>query len=444
MNSRIVPRRLAAKAFRSGFGLLIALLIVTGCAPTTVAEPTEAVMLATFEGPVTPVLASYLEGAISDAEATEAEALILELDTPGGSVDITRGIVQQMTGAAVPIVVYVAPRGAQAGSAGTFITLAGHVAAMAPGTSIGAASPVGSEGADLPDTLKSKAVNLLSADIKNLAAARGEEAVAWAESAVAEAAAATAEEALALGVIDIIAVDVDDLLAQLDGRTVIVAGESRTLETANKAVQPAPMSPFEGFLNAITNPAIAAILLTLGLNALLFELSSPGGYIAGVIGAILLLLAFYALGAMDANWIGLGFVAIAFALFVLDIKAPTHGLLTVGGILVFVFGLYLLFNRSAVEIPWLSIILLGAGSALFFAFIVSKALTARMRPARTGIESLVGRKAEVRQALEPEGFIFVEGELWRARLDAGTAAVGDQVTITGNEGSTLLVAQATR
>jgi membrane-bound serine protease (ClpP class) len=302
------------------------------------------VMLVAFEGPVTPILASYLERAITDAEAAEAELLILELDTPGGSVDITRGIVQQMTGATVPIIVYVAPRGAQAGSAGTFITLAAHVAAMAPGTSIGAASPVGTEGQDLPDTMKEKAVNILVADIKNLAASRGEEAVAWAEKAVSEAAAATAEEALALGVVDIVADDVDNLLAQLNGREVTVTGEARTLETAGKTAQTTPMSPIEGFLNAITNPAIAAILLTLGLNALLFELSSPGGYVAGVIGTVCLLLALYALGAMDANWIGLGFIGLAFLLFVLDIKAPTHGALTVGGIAAFVLGLYL-FNR---------------------------------------------------------------------------------------------------
>ncbi len=440
MNSRIASHRTISQTFRPWLALLLFLLTAAGCSPTA-PMPRGGVMTATFNGPVTPVLASYLDRSIREAEASDAEALIVELDTPGGSVDITRGIVQQITGATVPIVVYVTPRGAQAGSAGTFITLAAHVAAMTPGTTIGAASPVGSEGADLPDTLKSKAVNILSADIKNLTARRGPEAVAWAESAVTDAAAATAEEALAIGVVDIVAVDMGELLSELDGRTVIVAGEPRTLATADKPVQSAPMSPFEALLNAIANPAVAAILLTLGVNALLFELSSPGGYIAGVIGAISLLLALYALGTMDANWIGLGFVAVAFVLFVLDIKAPTHGALTLGGVAVFILGLYLLFNGSTVEVPWLSIILLGAGSAIFFAFIVSKAVAARLGPARTGIESLVGRQAEVRQALEPEGFVFVEGELWRARLDAGTANVGDAVTITGHEGNTLAVTQ---
>jgi membrane-bound serine protease (ClpP class) len=243
--------------------------------------------------------------------------------------------------------------------------------------------------------------------------------------------------------VDIVASDVDDLLTQLDGREVTVEGEARTLETAGKTAQSAPMSPFEGFLNAITNPAIAAILLTLGLNALLFELSNPGGYVAGVIGAVCLLLALYALGAMDANWIGLGFVGLAFLLFVLDVKAPTHGALTAAGVATFVLGLYLLFNRSTVEVPWLSILLLAVGSAVFFAFIISKAVAARLGPAKTGIESLVGRKAEVRQALEPEGIVFVEGELWLAKLDAGTAAVGEEVTVIAFEGSTLSVRRPT-
>ena len=199
------------------------------------AQTEGAVKLAKFKGPVTPILQAYIDQAITDAENTGAAALVIELDTPGGSVDITKQITQRMTASRVPVIVYVAPAGAHAGSAGTFITLAGHAAAMAPGSSIGAASPVGSEGVDLPDTLKKKATNILVADIKNLAARRGEKATAWAEKAVAEAAAATADEALALGVIDIIARDVPDLLQQLDGRTVTVAGEEVTLARARRA-----------------------------------------------------------------------------------------------------------------------------------------------------------------------------------------------------------------
>jgi len=399
------------------------------------------IRLAAFKGPVTPVLASYLDRAISDAEDSGASALIIELDTPGGSVDITKEITQRMTSAKVPVIVYVAPRGAHAGSAGTFITLAAHVAAMAPGSSIGAASPVGSEGADLPDTLKAKAISILVADIKNLTARRSESARAWAEKAVSQAAAATADEALQLGVVDIVAQDVPDLLKQLDGRRVTVAGKEVTLQLSGLPVEQVPMSPIEGFLNTLTNPAIAAILLTIGLNAILFELSSPGGYMAGVVGVICLLLAFYALGTLNANWVGMGFVILAFVLFVLDIKAPTHGVLTFGGIASFVLGAFLLFNTPEMEVPWATIITLALLTATFFAFAMTKALQAQRRPPATGLESLIGRTALVRQPVGAgqEGMVLVEGELWRAESESGPLATGEKVVITSRDGYRLRV-----
>ena len=418
---------------------LLALLVLTLFSGQASAQTTGAVKLAVFRGPVTPVLAEYLDRAISDAELTGAAALVLELDTPGGSLDITKQITQRMTSATVPIIVYVAPRGAHAGSAGTFITLAGHLAAMAPGTSIGAASPVGSEGGELPETLKAKATNILVADIKNLAARRGEKAQAWAEKAVSEAAAATADEALDLGVIDAIATDVPDLLRQLDGRTVVVAGKEVTLQLKGRPIEQVPLSPIENFLNTITNPALAAILLTIGLNAILFELSNPGGYIAGIVGVISLLLAFYALGTLNANWVGLGFIAIAFILFVLDIKAPTHGVLTLGGIVSFVLGTFVLFNTSELEVPWVTIISLALATGAFFAFAISKAIAIQRRQPVTGMEGLIGQTAKVRQALDPIGQVLVEGELWRAEAESGPIAVGERVTITGYEGYRLQV-----
>jgi membrane-bound serine protease (ClpP class) len=419
--------------------VLVAALLLSGQAT---AQTTGAVKLAKFQGPVTPVLAAYIDRAIADAEESGAAALVIELDTPGGSVDITKQITQRMTSAGVPVIVYVAPRGAHAGSAGTFITLAGHLAAMAPGSSIGAASPVGSEGADLPETLKKKATNILVADIKNLAAKRGDRAVAWAEKAVAEAAAATADEALSLGVIDVVAQDVPDLLKQLDGRKVTVAGEEITLQLSDQSVEEVPLGPIQSFLNIITNPTLAAILLTIGLNAILFELSSPGGYAAGVVGAICLLLAFYALGTLNANWAGLGFVAVAFVLFVLDIKAPTHGVLTVGGIASFVFGLFLLFNTPDIEVPWPTIIGLALATAAFFAFAIAKALAAQHRRPTTGMESVVGQTAQVRTALEPAGMVYFNGELWKAETESGPLGVGQSVVITGREGYLLRVRKA--
>ena len=245
-----------------------------------------------------------------------------------------------------------------------------------------------------------------------------------------------------MGVIDIIAQDVPDLLQQLDGRTVTVAGEEVTLEVQDAPVEEVPLGPIQGFLNTITNPALAAILLTIGLNAILFELSSPGGYAAGVIGVICLLLALYALGTLNANWAGLGFIVIAFVLFVLDIKAPTHGALTVGGIAAFVFGAFLLFNTPDLEVPWPTIISLALATAAFFAFAMAKAWAAQRRRPATGMESLIGKAAEVRQALTPDGMVFVNGELWHAESESGTIAAGEHVVVTGQAGFALRVKSA--
>jgi membrane-bound serine protease (ClpP class) len=425
----------------SGLWLLV-LLAATLLFGQVSAQAEGAVKLAKFKGPVTPILQAYIDHAISDAENTGAAALVIELDTPGGSVDITKEITQRMTASSVPVIVYVAPAGAHAGSAGTFITLAGHLAAMAPGSSIGAASPVDTEGADLPDTIKKKMTNILVADIKNLTARRGEKAVAWAEKAVAEAEAATADEALDLGVIDVVAQDVPDLLRQLDGRTVTVAGEEVTLNLKDAPVEEIPLGPIQNFLNTIASPALAAILLTIGLNAILFELSSPGGYAAGVVGVICLLLAFYALGTLNANWTGLGFIAIAFVLFVLDIKAPTHGVLTFGGIAAFILGAFVLFNTPDTQVPWPTIIGLALATGAFFAFAVAKAWAAQRRRPTTGMESLIGKTAEVRQALTPDGMVFVNGELWHAVSESGSIPTGETAIVTGQDGLRLHVQKA--
>lgn len=429
-------RSLGSGKLRFWWFVLVALALFVGQAG---AQDTGVVRLAVFRGPVTPVLAAYLDRAIARAEASGAAALVLELDTPGGSVDITKEITQRMTAARVPIIVYVAPSGAHAGSAGTFITLAGHIAAMAPGSSIGAASPVGSEGADLPDTLKQKATNILVADIKNLAARRGDKAVEWAEKAVSQAAAATADEALALGVIDVVAASLPDLLKQLDGRTVTVGGEEITLQLSGLPIEEEPLTPLEEFFNTITSPAIAAILLTIGLNAILFELSSPGGYAAGVIGVICLLLAFYALGTLNANWVGLGLIVVAFVLFILDIKAPTHGVLTAGGLISFVLGAFMLFNTGELEVPWATIIGLAVATAAFFAFAVSKVVAIHRRQPTTGTEGLIGQTAVVRRALDPDGMVLVEGELWVAEAESGPIPVGERVIVVSRDGYRLRV-----
>lgn len=402
-------------------------------------EAAPQVVLLRFEGPVTPILLRYIERGVAVAQETGAEAVVLQLDTPGGSVDLTQTIIQRLLQAPVPVVVYVAPAGAHAGSAGTFITLAGHVAAMAPGSSIGAASPVGGGGEDLPETIKSKLINILTADVENLAARRGDAAVTFAREAVEKARAATADEAIDLGVIDFVAADLPDLLQQMDGFAVTVDDETRVLRTAGAEVNEQRLGLLDDFLNVITNPAIAAILLTLGLNALLLELSSPGGYVAGIVGVVLLLLAFYALGTLDANWTGLGFVILAFVLFVLDIKAPTHGALTAGGIVSFVVGAAILFNVPFVEIPWGTIIVLALLTAAFFVFAIAKGLQAQQRQPTTGLEGMIGDTGEVRAILDPRGRVFVSGELWEAESLDGTLPIGTEVNVVGHSGMRLHV-----
>jgi membrane-bound serine protease (ClpP class) len=395
-----------------------------------------------IEGAVTPNMISYFQRGIQAAESDGAEALIIKLNTPGGQIDLMSEIVQAILVADVPVVVYVYPPGAYAASAGTLITLGAHVAAMAPGTTIGAASPVGSQGEDLGETLETKVKEDLKAQARALAQRRGEEAVAWAESAIEEAKAATAAEALEMGVIDFVAFTLEDLLEQMDGFEVEVNLREVTLQTAGATVQEVPMTFVEQFLHIITNPTIAFILLTIGLNAILFELSSPGGYAAGIVGAICLLLAFYSLGVLPVNYTGLIFVALAFVLFVVDIKAPTHGVLTVGGIASLVAGALLLFNSPLYRVSLSAVIALAVVTGLFFAFAIAKVAQAQRRPAVTGREGLIGQLAQSRTILDPSGTVLIKGELWDATAQDGPIAAGENVEIVGVDGFHLQVRRA--
>jgi membrane-bound serine protease (ClpP class) len=420
-------------------------LIFTSLLSSVVNAQTEGqVLVLEATGPVTPVMLSFIERGVEEAEGRGAEALVIMLDTPGGDVELTRKIIQIIITSDVPVVVYVAPRGAFAASAGTFITLAGHVAAMAPNTSIGAASPVSGQGEEIPETLKDKISNILQAEIEGLAQRRGEKAVEWAREAVSEAKAASAEEALELGVIDFIANDLEDLLRQMDGFSVTLHDEQEvTLQTEDAPTEELPMTPIEQVLHTITNPNIAFILLTLGINGILFELSSPGGYAAGVVGVICLLLAFYALGVLDVNYTGLLFIALAFILFVVDIKAPTHGALTVGGIVSFILGSLMLFNSPFYAISRSLVIGVGAATGLFFAFVVAKAVLIQRRPATTGHEGLVGALATTRTDLSPTGTVYLKGEWWEAEADGAPIEAGEQVRVESVDGFRLRVTRET-
>jgi len=402
-------------------------------------QPT--VIVLTFKGAVTPVLNQYLDTAIDAALAAGSEAIILQLDTPGGSVEVTKAITQDMLASPVPIVVYVAPAGAQAASAGTFVTLAGHAAAMAPGASIGAASPVSMDGGEIDATMQAKITNILSADIENLAERRGEEATQWAIAAVQDAAAATAAQALDLGVIDIIATDVDDLLAQLDGREVLVRNEARTLRTAGAVQSPLEMTPLQRFLNLISSPTIASILLTLGILGLVVEIRTPGFGFAGIVGIVSLLLAFYGLGQLDANLAGLALMAAALALFIAEAFTPAFGILALGGMIAFVFGAVLLFNTPGLRVPWAAILSLAALLGGLTIFAGSKALAAQRKPPLTGGDALVGQTARAKSAFAAgeEGAVFLQGEWWSAALTSGAVEANDMVRVTARRGYTLEV-----
>ena len=405
------------------------------------------VLVLTFRGAVTPVLRQYLTAAITAAQVEDAEAIILQLDTPGGSVEVTKQVVQEMLASPVPVVVYVAPAAAQAGSAGTFITLAGHVAAMAPGSSIGAASPVSGQGEEIGETMQAKVVNILSADIENLASRRGEKAVEWAVAAVQEAAAATADRALELGVIDFIAADVPDLLEQMDGFVITTQGEEQTLHTADVLIVRRELSPLQMFLNFISNPSVATILLTLGSIGLIAEIYNPGTFIPGMTGLISLLLGLYALGQLEANFTGLALIGLAIILLIAEAFTPAFGALALGGTVSFVFGAALLFDAPGLAVPWPTIISLGVGMGAFTLFVGGKALAAQQRQTATGSEGLIGTLATVRVPFDEngKGTVLVAGELWNAQLytvpasDPPALAAGDLVNVAAREGYTLIV-----
>ena len=422
--------------------VLLWLVLALTALGSTAAGQTAHVDVLEIEGAVTPIMISYIERGISTAEEDGAEALVIILDTPGGQVDLMNEVVQAILQARVPVVIYVYPSGAYAASAGTLITLAGHAAAMAPGTTIGAASPVGSQGEDLGETLEAKLKEDLKAQARALADRRGEEAVAWSESAIEEAKAATASEALEMGVIDFVATDLNDLLQQADGFAVTIQGQEVVLETAEASVEELPMNFVEQVLHTITNPTIAFILLTIGVNAILFELSSPGGYAAGIVGAVCLLLAFYALGVLPVNYTGLIFIALAFVLFVVELKAPTHGVLTAGGVVSLVAGALLLFNSPLYRVSISAVVAVAVVTGLFFAFALAKVIQIRRKPPVTGMEGLVGREGVARTRLDPEGTVLVQGELWRSTADGGAIERDERVTVVAVEGFALRVTRA--
>ena len=439
---------------RSWIFLLIALILMFVFSVFNVQAQEDSVtaLSLSIEGPLNPALAEYLERGLAVAQDEGAELVILQLNTPGGAVDLMTRMVEAIRSSQVPVVVFVAPRGAIAGSAGTVITLAGHITAMAPETAIGAASPVGTSGEDIGETMEAKVKEILKAQIRSLTEGRlPPEAIALAEDTVENATAVSSGEAYQIGLINFLAEDTSDLLRQIDGQTVTTASGPRTLSTAFIQIEEFSPTLIEELLTMLTNPNIVFLLLTIGVQAILIEISSPGGWVAGFLGVVSLSLAAYGLGILPVNWFGLIFIATAFVLFFLDVKAPTHGALTAAGIASFIAGGLLLFNSSntpsffRVSVPL--VVIVGITTAGVFFLAIRLAVRAQRTPARMGQSSLIGRTGRVRTPISKHqsGKVHLASELWSAELteDSLPAEEGDEVEVTAVDGLRLKVKKKT-
>ena len=321
------------------FICLLLTLLLPALAVSAQNDAAPKAVLLQIEGPLTPVMADYIQRGLDIAVQDKAAVVIIQLNTPGGNIDLMNRMIEIIRASQVPVAVYVSPNGAMAGSAGTLITLAGHLSAMAPETAIGAASPVDISGQNINDTtMEAKVKSILKATARSLTEKRGATAIALAEDTIENARAASASEALKAGLIDFIATNVDDLLRQMDGKSVTLNGASQVIHTQGAQLVTVTSTFIERVLNLLTNPNLVLVLLNVGVLAILIELSSPGGWVAGFVGVICLALSVYGLGYLPVNWFGIIFMVLAFVLFVVDIKAPTHGALTIAGVGSFVVG----------------------------------------------------------------------------------------------------------
>ena len=419
-------------------------LVATASFAVDVMAQSPRVDVLTVKGTINPVLTDYIDRGIEDAEIARAEVVIIQMDTPGGLDTAMRDIVQAIVNARVPVVVYVAPSGSRAASAGVFITMAAHIAVMAPNTAIGAAHPValGGDGEQaISETMKEKILNDASAYVRSIAEAHGRN-MEWAERAVRESVSATEKEALELNVIDMVSPDLDTLIAELDGMAVtMLGGNEVTINTKDAMVFNNEMRLVEDFLYTIADPNIAYLLMSLATLGIMVEIFNPGLIFPGVVGGISLLLAFYSLGVLPVNWAGLLLIVLAIGLFIAEVFTTTFGLLTAGGVVSLVIGSLILFQGASPVFqvsPWLiatvTITITGV-----LAFVINRAIAAHRRQARTGREELVGKTALVKVALNPEGMIFFKGERWEAISDEGKIVPGEEVVIQSMDGLTLHV-----
>ena len=428
---------------------LVALALPLAGAVAAAVEGPAPVLVGRINGVINPITARYVDRIVDEGESRHAAAIVFVIDTPGGLIDSTYKITGRFLNARVPIVTFVAPPGARAASAGTFITMAGHVAAMAPTTNIGAAHPVDSNGSDIQGDLRLKAENDAVAHITNIALARGRN-VQWAEDAVRKSVSVRDDEALKLGVIDLQAADVPDLMAKIDGRQVTLQGGSMRLATKGAPLDEDGLNPFETLLHFIVDPQIAVLLFTLGTYGLIFELSNPGLIFPGIIGVIAIVLALFAFGTLDANGAGLALMVFAILLFVLEIKVPAHGILTAGGIAAIAVGTIILFPPLRPTFPGfrytvdpLVVVFVVGLSAGFFLFLVSAARRLLQLPLATGSSLLLGAVGVAKSDIAPRGIAHVADEDWTVISEGGgIIPSGSAVRVKRVDGVRLIVEPA--
>ena len=403
------------------------------------------ILVMNANGPIEPAMQEYFQRGIQIAEQRNAEALIIQLNTPGGDLQSMSNIIQAIRASTVPVVIYVAPNGAMAGSAGALITMAGQAIAMAPEAAIGASSPVNASGQNLDTTEQQKVKEITKATIRPLVEPRGAAAVQLAEDMIDNAKAVSASEALQAHLIDFIAPDVNSLIKQLDGFSLSMGNGTRTLHTANATTEPLDISLIEQLLLVLTDANVIFILLSVGVLALQIELSHPGGWAPGFIGVVCIALALYGIGLLPVNWFGLVFMAAAFVLFILDIKAPTHGALTAAGVASFIVGALVLFNSpnvpqfERVSVPL--VVSVGIVIGLMFAAIMTFALRTLHSPVQTGVQTLIGKTGSARNDFDLTGQVQVGSELWTAEAAAGSEKISkdDPVEVVDVKGLRLKV-----
>ncbi len=433
---RIALRLLSVIAVALGFAVMVA----------SAAEP-KIVLVGRIDGAINPITQRYVDRVIDTAEQRGVAAVIFEIDTPGGLIDSTYQITARFLASRVPIVTYVQPAGARAASAGTFITMAGHIAAMAPSTNIGAAHPVDSSGNDIQGDLRLKAENDAVAHIVNIAKARGRNEQ-WAEDAVRKSVSIGVDEAVSIKVVDLMANDVADLLAKVDGRTVTTAAGTVRLATAGATTEDAAPNPIEEMLHLIVDPQIAVLLFTIGTYGIIFELSNPSLIFPGIIGVIAVVLALFAFGTLDANSTGIALMVFAVLLFVAEIKVASHGLLTFGGLAALIAGTIILFPpaptfpgfRASVDPLVIAAMALVSGG--FFLYVARFAVSVRNLSWAGGSPALIGATGVASSDIGPNGVAYVAGEHWSARSEAAPIPKGSTVRVKRTDGLSLIVEPA--